>query len=419
MWVWLEPMDVLMFRDSRPFASGETHRARSLFPPSPLTFQGALRTALLSHKLARHNLALADFTPFLRAREKAHNPDLDQIVQALGDANQFGSFRMIGPFVAYKDPKDLAVKEVFFPIPYDVLGTKDGGVVSLSPLSESNNVYAQVIWDEGWNKGLEPLWWKGMEAKELPNFWLDFQGLRDYLEGNMGGIRAVAGGTIYAREQRVGIKLQPGIRTVETGMLYTAEFIRLQKGYGFVVRVDLEQEDKTDLEPLKNTDLIPLGGEARVCRYEQLSLDPLKELPGNTGKVGSEGTFKLYLATPAVFQHGWLPDFLEKNTLKGSIDGVELKLVATAVGKPWPVGGWDLAYNRPKELYYAVPPGSVYFFKLQQGDASKVEELFHGTTRLQQERGREKEGCPWLTELAKVGFGLTFVGRWNYCQLGG
>lgn len=412
MWLWLEPLDVLMFRDSRPFAGGETHRARSLFPPSPLTLQGALRTKLLAHALAQQGRTIEDFARYLRKKDCA-NTDFAELVRVLGDADQFGSFCMIGPFVAQK-ASPHPHPEPFFPIPLDLLGLEhEKGVTCLSPLSKET--YAQVKWDQGWNEQLQPLWRKPekAEVKELPNFWLSSQDLRNYLEGQIGNVHPVAASNIYAREQRVGIKLRPGTRTAEIGMLYTAEFIRLQKGCGFVAKVEIDGANAS-LEPLEQAGLLSLGGEARACWHEKIEHDPLKALQ-ETKQVGSEGAFKLYLAAPAVFQKGWLPDFLDPNSLMGSIGELEVRLVAAAVGKPLPIGGWDLAHNKPKNLYYAVPPGSVYFFEVRKGAPSKARELFHGKTRLQ--RAREANQGQWLTELAKVGFGLTFVGRWDHCPL--
>jgi hypothetical protein len=41
--LFLEPLDVWLFRDGRPFMAGQQFRAASRFPPSPLVVQGALR----------------------------------------------------------------------------------------------------------------------------------------------------------------------------------------------------------------------------------------------------------------------------------------------------------------------------------------------------------------------------------------
>lgn len=49
MWLTINPLDVWMFRDGKPFTSGDSHIAQSLFPPSAFTIQGMLRWLLIEH----------------------------------------------------------------------------------------------------------------------------------------------------------------------------------------------------------------------------------------------------------------------------------------------------------------------------------------------------------------------------------
>jgi len=50
MQVAIRPIDVWLFRDGKPFTAGEDHAAETLFPPSPFTLQGAIRTKVLADK---------------------------------------------------------------------------------------------------------------------------------------------------------------------------------------------------------------------------------------------------------------------------------------------------------------------------------------------------------------------------------
>ena len=51
--IFIEPLDVLLFRESKPFSGGEDHLARSVFPPPPSTVYAALRSHLLSTSFGR------------------------------------------------------------------------------------------------------------------------------------------------------------------------------------------------------------------------------------------------------------------------------------------------------------------------------------------------------------------------------
>lgn len=55
MRIFIEPNDILMFRDGRPFAGEDDHFARGVFPSSPATIYGALRSHILSVKWSEFN----------------------------------------------------------------------------------------------------------------------------------------------------------------------------------------------------------------------------------------------------------------------------------------------------------------------------------------------------------------------------
>ena len=432
MWLGIEPLDVLLFRDSRPFTGGESHRARSLFPPSPLTFQGALRGKLLEASLESKNRDFTHYRRYLRYQaltgSKPNHLELASIVDELGSTQSFGKFRMKGPFVVRHEQ---GVWKPFFPLQLKPRSESetDGDkrshkssdlpiLVELKPLSsELWGICRGAQWDGMWPLELLPLWSFKEGAEEAKEYWLTAQGMKDYLLGHTpDGVWFEKAETLCTREPRAGIRLRRGTRTVEQGMLYMAEFLRLQRGVGFAVEVRLEGEDDDAeaLRPLREEGLLALGGEARAARHKPLDGDPLAELKGLKQEIkakiqqADQALLKLYLAAPAVFSQGWKPDFLDSD-LKGRVNvngDVEVQLVAAAVGKPLPLGGWDLALGRPKPLRQAVPPGSVYYLRVEDAkQAAQVIEAFHCTCRLQ---GLASD--PGLRELEKIGFGLTFVG---------
>ncbi len=413
MWLWIKPLDVLLFRDSRPFTGGESHRARSLFPPSPLTFQGAIRAVLLGEALRKAGSDFPSYRHHLKQRALQGSVEgekkFDGIVDTYGDEAGFGRLQLHGPFLARRDGDR---PEPFFPVPYDLFllseregmgeakGEKSVKALSLTPLRFEWRT--PPICDENWPDSFLFLW--SREAvEEAAGYWLSTEGLKRYLRDEETD-RLEPSRSFYKSEPRFGIRLQRERRTVEIGMLYMADFIRLRNKVGFLLEIDAEEEGA--LEPLKGAGLLALGGERRAARYEEISDDPLgelkeMELEGNTGKV-----FKLYLASPAIFTRGWVPDFLDLGRdLKGTVEGVEVRLIAAAVGKPLHIGGWDLALGKPKDLRRAVPPGSVYYFKILKGDFEKIFRKFHLTCELQGLAGEEG-----LKELRKVGFGLALVG---------
>ena len=47
MLIEITPLDSLLFRDGKPFTSGDVHNASSIFPPKPSVFAGFIRSKIL------------------------------------------------------------------------------------------------------------------------------------------------------------------------------------------------------------------------------------------------------------------------------------------------------------------------------------------------------------------------------------
>ncbi len=114
-------------------------------------------------------------------------------------------------------------------------------------------------------------------------------------------------------------------------------------------------------ETLKD-DTVRFGGEGRLSRLEKVNL--AENTFRKPEKLGNK--IKLTLLTPAIFAQGWLPAWLDKNTLEGTLPHTQtrVKLRAVAMERWLPVSGWDLAERRPKAMRKAVPAGSVYWFDI-------------------------------------------------------
>ena len=132
-----------------------------------------------------------------------------------------------------------------------------------------------------------------------------------------------------------------------------------------------------------------LGGENKAVAYRQ----PGKKvrLPVKKPKINGK-QFKLYLATPAVFEKFWIPD-LDKYGKQG----IKLKLLTAVIGKPLFIGGFDMKGKQPKSMRKAVPAGSVYYFEIENGDMQRATDIFHGQS---------------VSELktANEGIGISYVG---------
>ena len=430
MWLFIEPLDVLLFRDGKSFAAGEGFWARGNFPPSPLPFAGAIRALLLSRALADAGLTFGDYRSFVRDKSSPSAEKvmaLQPIIDKFGGADDYGQLQIRGPFICQRGRTALSP---YFPLPLDVMLQENE--LTQSVLLQPRDFPVAVQWG---GPQLQLLLTDKRAVAPEPTM-LSFDSANLYLCGQTAF--SVGEVTLWDAELQVGIELS-GKRAAVEGMLYSAELTRLRNiifdangtsaqytPSGFLLEVKSEGADEAagqGLDALLTKGLIALGGRSRAANYEKVGEAELpedfKELLGGEelkAQLKGQDRFKLCLLTPAIFTNGWLPDFIDAGSYEGQIDDLEFKLVAAAVGKAMPIGGWDLARNKPRKMWQAAPVGSVYFFKLKSGQldeqsAATLLQRFH-LKSLQGVSVKGKAVDPHLSEFGKAGLGLAVVGLW-------
>jgi CRISPR-associated protein Cmr3 len=339
--LFIEPQDVWLFRDGRPFDAGSAHRAESLFPPSPIVLQGAIR----SHQLVLKNVDLT-------------NPR--QIREAVGESLTFdgalnlNGLTLSGPFLARR--KSDGSIERLYPMPADVYQLKSGGFKAASLHSRTLELVCGTS-----SLLLRPGGDAGKPDESLR--WLTEEDLKKYFAGeSFEGVRA---DELYEKENRFGIGRNEQ-RVVKQSMLYEAEFVRLRAGVGLLV--DMDGYNDAGWE----AGLMQLGGESRAARYETVASVPMLSQPSTPPPC-----FKIYFVTSAYFSDGVEPkpkpemnssDPNLKTKLWENFFGGEVALGTVAVRGYETLGGFHWAKNpnsheahRPSRRY--VPAGSVYYFK--------------------------------------------------------
>ena len=173
-------------------------------------------------------------------------------------------------------------------------------------------------------------------------------------------------------ERKVGIGTDFEMGRTVDGMLYQIEMVRPKDGLQLAVKT--VETDGKDLVTQKAT--VKLGGEGKVVHIQPLQDDLNVETPDIYLTGNEQKYFKLYLATPAIFGNGWLPQWICDKTYEGCFKHrkkwIKVKLMAATVGRFIPVGGFGYETSaetkiksyHPREMRYAVPAGSVYYFKV-------------------------------------------------------
>ncbi len=375
-WLFIESQDVWLFRDGRPFDAGVDHGARSLFPPTPNTVQGIVRSRYLVEQDV-------DFQKYAD-----RDPALQPIGEAIGwPGDGYGRLQLRGPLVACWDKYNQTLVR-YVPVPADVVRVGDDHVL-LRPLKDP---MARANWPAG---GLLPLGgrWEGDTAPKEARGWLSEAALLDYLgDPPPATLKVEHDDALFSREGRVGVGISSDHKRREEGLLYQVEFIRPRPHVGLAVELSGIQ--------LAPSGLLRMGGESRAGRFWTVTPGAL---PGHTIEgPDAEGRtrFRLIFLTPTRFEEGWRPT---EGDWSAYFDA-PVTLKAAALPRARPIGGARIDRRSQKggsfqkTMYRYVPPGSVYFFEAE-GAVTPSKSYFAAD---------DAEG--------QIGFGLAIFGQWSYAQ---
>ena len=383
----LTPLSPLIARDSRPFGAGQGNRVRSMDWISPSVIAGAVRTAVWK--------ANDTLTP-----------------EQLKTIEVCGGFPVLNERIYLPRPLDALIRKTD-----KATGTTD--VLRIRPMSGSAGVQMP-------HADLVPSAPVGMPEEDFKPesgdaFWplatmAQWLGCDDDQSVSM----KIDGLPTPAKEDRTNVTILPESGAAEDSKLFTTtglDFVRKPKEGAsegrlsqmrIGVRVNFGEDVWADFgnhAPLPERLLVPLGGERRLAEVRATEADKgFWEVPQSLSWEGKKG-LRMVLATPAIFEKGWLPGWLwEKDgnligTIPGS--GVSVRLISAVVGRWKPLSGWsyEKGRNGPKALRRMVPAGSVYFFEVLKGGEGIADLWLHSVCDCEQD-GRD-------------GFGLALWGCWR------
>lgn len=336
------PKDPVIARDGRPFGNGS--RMHSLDWPRASTVAGSFRTMVGKESKEGFDQSLISR---LKAM-KVHGP------LPLKSEEK-------GSYLFFPAPRDVLIRqgekeddrEVFVLRPGEVekgCGT-DLGFASLPVMDpEPGDSFKPSAVPAFWRSDLMTSWLLG-KSRQIPK---DGKQVMD----------------LPHKEDRVNVAIDPDTGASLEGMLFSTTALDLrQEGLSLSIKVETEElKDSLPSEGLHH----PMGGERRLARWVKSEDHKLwncpEEVRGALKKLAPGDGIRMILATPAVFDKGWLPGWLDDQK-QGIIPGtsVKVQLVSTSTGRWEPLSGWSYETRSPKPLYRMVPSGSVYFFKLLEG----------------------------------------------------
>ncbi len=367
----LTARDPIVARDGRPFGAGQGNRMRSLSWPLPSVVAGSFRTALV-----KANQALT------------FDGDMPQRLMKIEVA---GVFPTVGQGLYLPAPSDCVWDEMTAkihrvrPIP---LEQGDGVDFLLDDLEPVRLTKEQA--EDDFKPKTIPAWWPLQKYLEwlttdtieyVPE-WFDNKFLsnakvetRDHvcLDADMG---AAAEGQIFATAGLNVTHLPKfGVNVGDKNLPFNKRFAEITLS----VRVTMAEKAFAHVEDLNTWH--PLGGERRLVHWQANGHSAAwrcpPEISAKLAAVEKDDGIRMVLATPAIFDHGWRPNWLDAITLTGKPTsyGPTLKLVGVSNARWKAVSGWSLAKLKdqprgPKPIRRMVPAGSVYFFKKVEGDGN-------------------------------------------------
>ncbi|MBM4092743.1 MAG: type III-B CRISPR module-associated protein Cmr3 [Planctomycetes bacterium] len=335
----LEPLDVLFFRDGRPFGAG-THGKSQL--PLPQTLAGALWTALLE----KFGCDFGELARLVRA-ERASLPDA---IARAGGASWLASVRVRGPWLARPENKEHKL-EVLMPVPAVLHVDKKRERATSGTLPQLRPMRPDRL--PGWQPpkstpALWPLWVRHPQPTEPATGYLTRAGLDAFLRGDaVPSDEVIKPDALFGFDRRTGIGINADRLSAEESLIYGANFLVLKPNVTLYAEAILP--DGIDSKTFAGINTVAFGGEGRRVRLTVLN-QPYS-WPDHTPTEHRQKPLVL-LTTPALFDRRWQP---------ASLAG---RLVAAAVPGAVAVSGWDLARGGPKPNRFAVMAGSTYFLDL-------------------------------------------------------
>ncbi len=380
--IWqFHALDSLFFGSGKPMNAGESSWIDSQFPPTGLTLQGAVRTAVLYFT----NADIEKFKEGLACLPNNGGSLSDEI----GSATSFGNLNLTGPFFQQD-------QELLFPVPLDLMVNKTSKAL-LKPGKpihcDLGHIRLPAIANGGGFKTIDSAYLSRADMAKL------LRGEKDDISFFPLFSDQPKELTLADKEPKVGLARNNQSRTHQDGMLFAIAPVRLRQNVSLVLQVQGISPKYTPQQSVMQR----LGGEGKLANISvspnALAFPTMPELKAEGGKI----RFKLVFTQPALMpEQGWLPEGFAKNQKdgvdlwSGSLNECDFEIISACIGKPLKLGGWDLAKHESKPHQAYIPAGSVYFCEAAAQFKENIQQLHNSK----------------LGKNTEYGFGHVLVGCW-------
>ena len=410
-WFYVRPFDTAFFGPPEAQSAGETHFARSLFPPPPRSFQGLVRTRLLQG--AQPPLNLSDRSPSGRRTVEALVGTTEKLPEG---------WQVDGPFPVSEDQTEQLTP--WFVAPLFLRRGKAGTSAPLkaqfletSPDDRVLNAISSGNANKTDRKDHQPngvLGVPGFDDNGPLDEWITASNMLWALTGQgawePGGQASLP--TMVAKEFRTGLALESKTRRAMDHMLYSCEDLRFNGRGGFVGRLTAQLPAALSANSLsQGTVAFGRGGRLATLAPAE-SLDQFDQawyrlVQGDyiPAALEEKTRFWMVLLTPVRFDEAFSEAARPLQQPRVYDSQEEIRFLGSIAGKPLTLGGYSIAEHSALPNYRYLPAGSCWLFDLPNLSPERRAE----TLRL-----LNFSHCLGRRDEAAMGFGHVAVGIDNH-----
>lgn len=364
----IESLAPLVFRSGKPF--GSIASAQDATFPLPSATAGLVRALSIEQGVGK----------FTEYKGKLQDAEYQKLL----------SISSQGPFLIRFNPDQQDDYTILVPKPANALYFEDKQDKKTHLVRLTPQVFDADLCGSDLPEGLLPVQMQ-QNLKGKPQSGVSFWSLQHFLAWQQGTQLS------FEEVEKEGLKALP--IDIRTHVKIDAKTLSSEDGKLFqTASLDLNHQSQPDdsttgtkwnenrygfaifTEQSLKQDLATLGGERRLSYFKSVKLSEFFQLPSHLLKeINQANGFNLSLLTPVVFEQGYLPSWIDADTLTGTLPNseVKVKLEAVAIDRWLAVSGWDSIVWKPKATRKAVGAGSVYWFKLLSPmDQKTLEQLW-------------------------------------------
>ncbi|MDE3840933.1 type III-B CRISPR module-associated protein Cmr3 [Bacillus methanolicus] len=343
----LKPVDTFFFKNHQVTEAGNDTVMDGIFPPRPNTIYGALRAAYIHE--------YATFEEFAQQGN-------DMVKKWMGTPNETGEFQITYCGLEYN-------KIFYLPLPldYQVVEAEEKIIAYPLHLKKDTELSSQSgKWRLFSNRN--------EKSKSSSHQFVPIQHWKEAILNHQPIRHLSHAAQMLSGEEKLGIALNYQERKAEEHYLYRMVKWKFKEEGAFVVYTS----SSPDFSSVK---FARIGGENRpwiVKQNEEIfSLWTEGELQTLSEQIRKTNIAKIILLAPAIWENGSRPGSFDGEQIVLP-NGLRVKLLAAAIGRPELYGGWDIANHRPKPRKPMVPAGSVLYIEVQEEQVAKLLSLANG-----------------------------------------